>query len=214
MATPETQIELPAFAKLVLHAMKYPHATVNGLLLGRQSKPGGPLRLVECVPLFHLGHGLTPMLELALLQVTAYCQRQKLQLLGYYQANQQFHELQPDSFAQKIGEKLAEQNERALIVMLNGVALADWLAKEDSSEKVLVPYRLADGKWKAAAEQLIADEPHFLAAIRDFIFVHQLHTRQLFDFDNHLEDVRQSWLNPQLDSSILPWTNKTDKAAV
>lgn len=92
-------VSINCYAKLLLHCMKYPHATVNGLILagdvsgksvtspsGKKGKSAGASKngqqssnspdettkwgLVDVIPLFHLGHGLTPMLELALLQVS------------------------------------------------------------------------------------------------------------------------------------------------
>lgn len=86
------------YLKVLMHSLKYPHATVNGVLLaektsGKKSgsnisggnsgaKDGGGegggnqpqqprvVEFVDVVPLFHLGHGLTPMIEVALLQVS------------------------------------------------------------------------------------------------------------------------------------------------
>lgn len=97
------------YAKILMHCLKYPHATVNGLLLVKtsstssgtslsqrssgegnrvvsesddtttnsvgtcspeSSSPSSAVEIVDVVPLFHLGHGLSPMMEVALLQVT------------------------------------------------------------------------------------------------------------------------------------------------
>ena len=110
-------MSVKCYVKLLLHCMKYPHATVNGVILagdgstkstpgsggtsGKDNSKGGKkqkstgqvkstsqsppqantsgggtsgegnrMELVDVVPLFHLGHGLTPMTELALLQVS------------------------------------------------------------------------------------------------------------------------------------------------
>lgn len=122
-------MSVKCYVKLLLHCMKYPHATVNGVILagdasskgnasgsasgnskggkkqkstgqvksttttttttsnssssgssqsspqantsgGGSSGEGNRMELVDVVPLFHLGHGLTPMTELALLQVS------------------------------------------------------------------------------------------------------------------------------------------------
>lgn len=60
---------------MLMHAMRYPYATVNGVLIA-EKKGGGAkgksasINLVDCVPLFHSGHGLTPMVEIALTQVS------------------------------------------------------------------------------------------------------------------------------------------------
>ncbi|CAB0042671.1 unnamed protein product [Trichogramma brassicae] len=53
-----------AYAKVLLHAIKYPHCAINGLLLGKYSN--GELSIVDAVPLFHISLHLAPMGELAL----------------------------------------------------------------------------------------------------------------------------------------------------
>ena len=64
-------VNMRAYCKLLLHAAKYPHCSVNGVLLAEEvkSKDGRSLRFVDCIPLFHVTLGLSPMLETALLQV-------------------------------------------------------------------------------------------------------------------------------------------------
>lgn len=87
----EIVLTLRCFTKIMMHALKYPHATVNGILIGEKRKrtapsspsksenqdssspvrqpPSSYILVVDCVPLFHSGHGLTPMMEAALIQV-------------------------------------------------------------------------------------------------------------------------------------------------
>ncbi len=61
---PEIEFSRRAYSKMVLHAAKYPHCAVNGILLaksgaGRKDR----LTLTDAVPLFHQILGLTPMIE-------------------------------------------------------------------------------------------------------------------------------------------------------
>ena len=66
-------IGVRAYAKMLLHAMKYPHHAVNGIFLAERKRNkehnSGPVNIVDCVPLFHLSLSLTPMLEVAMMQV-------------------------------------------------------------------------------------------------------------------------------------------------
>ena len=60
-----------AYCKMLLHAAKYPHCAVNGLLVAEKGKetrrdPSAPVLCVDCVPLFHGTLALAPMLEVAL----------------------------------------------------------------------------------------------------------------------------------------------------
>lgn len=66
------QLTSQAYCKMVLHAAKYPHCAVNGLLVAEKTKEkkkdshGDPVLCVDCVPLFHGTLALAPMLEVAL----------------------------------------------------------------------------------------------------------------------------------------------------
>lgn len=57
---------------MLLHAAKYPHCAVNGLLVAEKTKEkkkdshSEPVLCVDCVPLFHGTLALAPMLEVAL----------------------------------------------------------------------------------------------------------------------------------------------------
>ena len=60
-----------AYCKILLHVARYPHCSVNGVLLAENSKQKDSKthEIVDAIPLFHLALGLAPMLEVALTQV-------------------------------------------------------------------------------------------------------------------------------------------------
>lgn len=58
-----------AYCKIILHATKYPHCAVNGVLLAKSSSKPKEITFEDAVPLFHIGLSLTPMAEVALAQV-------------------------------------------------------------------------------------------------------------------------------------------------
>ncbi len=62
-------ITLKAYSKIVLHSCKYPHCALNGVLIGSISKETQTIQIQDSIPLFHIGLGLAPMLEVALTQV-------------------------------------------------------------------------------------------------------------------------------------------------
>ena len=49
-----------AYTKLIVHALKYPRDTVNGLLLGQYSASDAPTDIVDAVPLQHYRTNLSP----------------------------------------------------------------------------------------------------------------------------------------------------------
>lgn len=67
----EYSLSSKAFSKILLHAAKYPHRSINGVLLVRKQpeKDAKKVLIVECIPLFHLSLTLAPMMEVALTQV-------------------------------------------------------------------------------------------------------------------------------------------------
>lgn len=62
-------VSAKAYAKMLLHASKYPHKSVNGVLLGEEMTQEGEMFILDAIPLFHQCLGLAPMLEVALTQV-------------------------------------------------------------------------------------------------------------------------------------------------
>lgn len=71
----DVTFEAAAYAKIILHAAKYPHCAVNGVLLADsreihdQGSKNQDLFIVDTIPLFHHSHYLSPMAEVALTQV-------------------------------------------------------------------------------------------------------------------------------------------------
>jgi hypothetical protein len=55
-----------AHTKVICHALKYPHKTVNGLLLGHRHTSDALIEIVDAVPLQHHWTNLSPMMEVGL----------------------------------------------------------------------------------------------------------------------------------------------------
>lgn len=66
----EASITAKAYAKILFHAAKYPHLAVNGLLLAEKGSKSKYPAIVDAIPLFHHCLHVTPMAEIALLQVS------------------------------------------------------------------------------------------------------------------------------------------------
>ena len=62
-----------AYVKIALHAAKYPHRLVNGVLIG--DGKGGSVDIVDAVPLLHHWTSLSPSMEIGidLVSVTFHC---------------------------------------------------------------------------------------------------------------------------------------------
>jgi len=190
-----------------MHSLKYPYAKVNGLLLSKnRSSNDNELEYVDYIPLFHFNQGLTAMLEIALIQIQAYCTKHNLQIAGYFQVNKNFHDSSIDVFGQRIGEKLIELNPKTSIVILNSCNLADSLSKDVDLKNTLNLYEYVDSKWKAGSISIDCDDQEVVDAIRYFIFKQQDHLN-LNDFDCHLHDIKCDWLNKNINHLIDDWLN-------
>lgn len=84
------QLTSQAYCKMLLHAAKYPHYAVNGLLVAEKTKEkkkdghSEPVLCVDCVPLFHGTLALAPMLEVALTLVSRCQATRALHLVGLF----------------------------------------------------------------------------------------------------------------------------------
>lgn len=66
------KITTRAYTKMILHAAKYPHCAINGILLSTGKGNGGSgnlIEIVDAIPLFHQCLHVSPMSEIALVQV-------------------------------------------------------------------------------------------------------------------------------------------------
>lgn len=125
----EVIISSKAYVKMIFHAgklnktktrreilipmflAKYPQLAVNGLLLGKKTSEKARTEVVDAVPLFHQCLYVTPMSEVALIQVEARAAAEGLQIVGYYAAAENFYDNSIDKTPGiKIAEKIFEIN--------------------------------------------------------------------------------------------------------
>ncbi|KOB74578.1 UPF0172 protein [Operophtera brumata] len=117
--------ETAAYAKIILHAAKYPHCAVNGVLLAdaakiRDGAKNQDLTIVDSIPLFHHSHYLSPMAEIALTQIETMAQTDNRVIAGYYAACENFRDNTVDKCpGQKIAEKIAEYFPSAIFVVVS-----------------------------------------------------------------------------------------------
>lgn len=80
------RVDTPAYCKMALHAVKYPHCSVHGLLVGRVGE-NQEIEVTDAFPVFH-NLVVAPPLEIALIHVEQHCQEHGLKLVGSYFANE------------------------------------------------------------------------------------------------------------------------------
>lgn len=192
----EVELSCQAYVKMYLHTCLFPRCSVNGLLLS-SSSTGGALCVTDCVPLLHSHLSLAPMTQLALSQVDVWCLQTQQKIVGYYQANACVSDSSPTPSALRIADKIAEQFDSAVLLMLDGSKMSP-----DYRVPPIVMYERKDSRWtlkdkhtimmrqweetRAVASQLLDSGDHV----------------SLVDFDSHLDDITKDWTNQKLNHKI------------
>ncbi len=109
-----------AYCKIVLHLAKYPHLSVNGILLSKRGRnTQAAIHVVDCIPLFHSSLTLAPPFEIAMNQIDSYCQQRGLEIIGHYHSTENMSDNQPNIVTYKMAEKLKEAVSPSYVFMVN-----------------------------------------------------------------------------------------------
>ncbi|RVE47399.1 hypothetical protein evm_007998 [Chilo suppressalis] len=189
---------------MILHAAKYPHCAVNGILFADATKikegaKNQELDIVDSYPLFHHSHYVSPMAEVALTLIETMAQAENCIVAGYYAACENFRDNTVDKCpGQKIAEKIAEYFPSAVFIVVDNKRIIRHL---DSPAIKLHKY--SEGKWKLKefnTNQLFPDR-FFLHTTSQLLQGHK--ETELVDFDNYLDDVSKDWNNIKIRTYIL-----------
>lgn len=185
-----------ALTKLQLHAAKYPHCGVNGVLLACKQEfiEDKVLHFVDAVPLFHQALQLTPMLEVALLNIDLYCESNGLYVAGYYEAPKYLKQDKeiPGIFTCRVADKLKENFGESILVMLDNSAVP-------FNKSLKLYEQSSDRKWKSRPAD-VEFEDGSEDIINDLLARH-VH-KEVIDYDDHLDDVSTHWLNRDVNQLI------------
>lgn len=184
-----------AYCKIIAHAAKYPHCEVNGVLLADISTRGDNLVVVDTVPLFHQCLHVSPMSEIAMMQIDQSASSCDMYICGYYLANETLDDLSYDKPAHKIVDKIVEHESDVCMVVIN-----NRLMELNQKESALIVHTQDDGKWKRLNNSNVQIENVALAAAST-VLQQQLYNN-LVDFDNHLDNLALDWLNKEFCLSV------------
>ncbi|XP_076288809.1 ER membrane protein complex subunit 8/9 [Lasioglossum baleicum] len=191
-----------AYAKIILHAAKYPHCAINGLLLAKQKSKSdaksSELRIEDAIPLFHICLHVSPMAEIALTTVDQYATSKGLVIAGYYLANETINDLSTDKPAHRIVDKIVENYGNGLLVVVDNREIK--LEKISSSPLRVSQY--VDGKWKLKDVMDISYDKGLIHTDVQYSFLKAGLYKNLVDFDNHLDNISLDWQNRNLNKSI------------
>lgn len=192
----EVELSCQAYVKMYLHACLFPRCSVNGLLLS-SSSTGGALLITDCVPLLHSHLSLAPITQLALTQVDVWCSQTQQRIVGYYQANACVSDSSPTPCALKIADKIAEQFDGAVLLMLDGSKMSP-----DYRVPPIVMYERKDSRWTLKDKHMIMMRQwEDTRAVASQLLDCGDHAG-LVDFDSHLDDITRDWTNQRLNHRI------------
>ncbi|KAI9360377.1 hypothetical protein DFJ73DRAFT_757311 [Zopfochytrium polystomum] len=174
-----------AYLKLALHSTKYSVTSVLGFLLG--SKSGSRLEIVDAIPVSHDVLPLAPMLDIALQQAQKFAEQSDLKIVGLYFAN----ELGGDSSISPIAAKAAAKIDD----LLGGGAVLLTIdnQKLGKVDLAVTAHSHASAGWKKMDQNTITSEGSDLKGTLLKLVNNRVYN-DIYDFDNHLDDIRLNWL--------------------
>jgi len=196
-----------AYAKVILHAAKYPHASVNGVLLAKLpskgEKIGSKLVLIDAIPLFHQTEGLSPMLEVALTQIESRTASIGYGIAGFYHASRHFRDTSVDIFSQRIADRIADLSPfgRTALLTVNNREISLNLQNHALLGQMFIGNSEGTGRWRTIAKDHIRVEDDMTFAVTSQLLLTRGY-KDLSDFDNHLDDVSIDYLNVSLNIEI------------
>lgn len=184
-----------AYSKMILHAAKYPHCAINGLLLASSKDSSNTIEIVDVMPLFHQNLHLSPMAEIALVQTEALAAANDLQIAGYYAACELYQDNTIDKApGLKIADKIAENNPNAAFIIINN----SLLSSKDSSAALNI-WQNKEGHWMQTSLTL-NQYNETIDAVE--LLIERGAMKDLYDFDNHLDNIKNDWTNVHLNHDL------------
>eukprot|EP01135_Chromosphaera_perkinsii_P002902 Nk52_evm13s230 gene=Nk52_evmTU13s230 len=192
-----------AYSKLILHSYRYPHAAVNGVLVGKLSEGGASGKQVlvsDALPLFHGDGNINQeaMAHVALSQMDAYCKTHQLSIVGYYHGHESATNtsLSGNSVVEKYADKIRDNFDHACVLIINPAKFGG-KTDEDMAVNAFVK---TDGKWTLLHSEgsiLMQFEDPGSVGYVDTLLKFNTHLK-VIDFGDHLDDILKNWLNPHL----------------
>ncbi|CAH0546504.1 unnamed protein product [Brassicogethes aeneus] len=185
-----------AYCKIILHAAKYPHCAINGVLLAKSTSKKEDIEFVDAVPLFHISINLTPMAEIALMQIDELVSKKGLVIAGYYTALENLKDNNFEKAHHRIVDKIAAQNGSSYVVLVNNSKLSVYL---DNVALKVAQY--SDGNMKPCDLHRVVLSPDTTLDTCSHLLEQEAY-EELVDFDNHLDNVSLDWINIKLNEKI------------
>ncbi|XP_034477608.1 ER membrane protein complex subunit 8/9 homolog [Drosophila innubila] len=193
----EYEFNETAYTKIIFHAAKYPHQAVNGLLLAEKKPKGSIVQIIDAIPLFHQCLHVTPMAEVALMQIDSYADSNGLVIAGYYAAPENFYDNQIDKApAAKIADKIQENFKNACFAVVDNKLMS---LEHNRAALQVYGYSNDSSRW-SKAKFWLTQSSQTLEGVS--LLLKRGAMRDVIDFDNHLDNPEYDWTNQFLNQSL------------
>ena len=108
-------------------------------------------------------------------------------------------------FAEKIAERIYENNPDSVLFMISNYELSRCLDDEDNLHAPFYLFQYQNGKWTlkdGKNKQFRLEDAGLLAESIQSVIFKKRHHLNLIDFDQHLECPKSDWRNPNIDLAI------------
>ncbi|EAL39415.2 AGAP010320-PA [Anopheles gambiae str. PEST] len=188
----EIMFDPRAFCKIMLHAAKYPHLAVNGILLAENGKTS---TIADAVPLFHQCLHVSPMAEVALVQVEAKALQKGQHIVGYYVGCENFYDNRFERAPGiRIADKIAESCSNACIAVIDNCSISI-----NMRYPALKMWQYRDNRWSKAKCVVENDSVTFDAVS---CLLQRGAAKELHDYDNYLDNTQNDWDNVHLNGDL------------
>jgi len=201
---PTYTISQRAFYTVLFHAYKYPSSATNGVLLASASTKTDQVEITAAVPLFHSLLSLAPMTEVALMLVDKYCEKHKLVVVGYYQANELLERMDTEitrsasmTTAKRVADKIAEYYSHACILFIRNQNFCEAkMFQQSAVNELMALFTQSNGEWTQNSAGLkLTDTDVKRELLTPYFEKPSVKLIDLVDFENHKDNPTTKWLD-------------------
>ncbi|CAK5010355.1 unnamed protein product [Meloidogyne enterolobii] len=181
-----------SYCKIILHAFKYPHCQIKGVLLGKNNSEGC-IEVLDVIPALHSAL-VVPPIEILFIHLDVYCRERHLEIVGLYYANNVFMN---NSFDEQWMKIASDKLQNPIILQLENSKLS-----LNAVSPCLRAYcQESSQKWKEI--NYFVENSDETVSLASLAVQNKLH-KNLADFENHLDEpLIFDFFNSDLNEKIL-----------
>ncbi|ERE77783.1 neighbor of COX4-like protein [Cricetulus griseus] len=131
-------------------------------------------------------------------KIDSWCKENNYVIAGYYQANERVKDASPNQVAEKVASRIAEGFSDTALIMVDNAKFT-----MDCAAPTIHVYEHHENRWRCRDPHYdyCEDWPEAQRISASLLDSRSYET--LVDFDNHLDDIRNDWTNPEINKAVL-----------